>query len=508
MKKVIWVIIVVLIILIFSIYKFKEKDIYYEISNIECYNYFKYNENDKVGVIDKDGNIIIDASYDDIIIPNLEKDIFICSNFNEEKNKVVNSKNEELYAQYDNIEPIKLKNIASVLCYEKNILKYEKDGLYGLIDFDGNVKCKNIYDNIENLQSTEGKFKVEKDGKYGIINLNGKQLVECNYYDIITDDYIVSDCKYDKSGFIVSNKTEDGIRYGYINYKGDKLLNTDFNEIIRINNLEEIYLIVAQNGQYGLYKNNKQIVKPEYQSIEYCDNGGIIIKKNQNYGLINLEGKIIVDIKYESIEESGIYLYAKNNSNNDVYDIDGNIVEINFNKKVYSTSDENYKIVTLLNNDLTYYGIESKDGKSLVNTGYKYLEYLYNGYFIAKDESEKYGVINSNGNKYIDFEYDIIQKIKDKEMLHIMDLESKKSLIYSSKMKKICEITDAVIDVKDEYVVINNDDEEIYIDNDGNIISSDNELIKNSKIKNLPIEIGEYKKVQYSLEDAYYVKEN
>ena len=208
-KKILIFLIAILLIIgiIFGICKIKENSINYEISKVQDYKYFKYNENEKMGIIDKNGNIIIAAQYDDIIIPNLEKDIFICYDNQTNKNKVLNSKNEELFTQYDNIEPIKLKNVASILCYEKSVLKYEKDGLYGLIDFDGKEKTKNIYTQIENLQSTEGKFKVEKDGKYGIINLNGKKLVECNYDDISTDSYYNVENEYKKSGFIVSNKT-------------------------------------------------------------------------------------------------------------------------------------------------------------------------------------------------------------------------------------------------------------------------------------------------------------
>lgn len=520
-KLVIFLIAIIILIIgaIFVIYKINENKVNYEISKIQDYKYFKYNENEKMGVIDKNGNIVINAQYDDIIIPDLEKDIFICYNRNVDKNnilnskiddiftqKVLNSKNEELFTQYDNIQPIKLKYVASILCYEKSVLIYEKDGLYGLIDFNGKEITKNIYNQIENLESTEGKFRVQKDGKYGVINLNGMQLVDCNYDYISTDGYYNVENEYKKSGFIVSNKTENGIRYGYINFKGEKLLDANYNEITRIENLDEIYLIVAENGQYGLYKNSKQIIKPQYQGIEYFENGVLIIQKNQNVGIASLEGKVLVEPKYDTIDENGIYLYAENSNESKVYDTSGKEVSINYNKMVYKTDDEKYRIVTLLNNDKTYYGIEDASGKTLVNTGYLYLEYLYNGYFIARGENEKYGVIDSNGKKYIDFEYDIIQKIKNKNMVQLLSLETKTSYIYSSELKKICELQNATIDVLDEYVKIYNNEKNIYIDNNGNIIPEDSDVIKNTKNPVLPSKIGDYEKVQYSLEDAYYMK--
>ena len=182
--------------------------------------------------MDREGNILTEAKYVKIEIPNPEKDIFVCYE-SEEKGIVLNSKKEVLFEGYDNIQAIKLKNIASLLCYEKNALKYEKDGLYGLIDFNGKVIVKNEYKSIENLQGVEGKFVVSKDGKQGVVNYNGRMLVEPKYDRIASDGYYNNDTKYIKSGFIVSNTTENGYRYGYINYSGEKTLDVEYNDIIR-----------------------------------------------------------------------------------------------------------------------------------------------------------------------------------------------------------------------------------------------------------------------------------
>ena len=50
----------------------------YEITNVEQYNYFVLKQNNLIGVIDRSGNTIIDAQYDDIKIPNPEKAVFVC----------------------------------------------------------------------------------------------------------------------------------------------------------------------------------------------------------------------------------------------------------------------------------------------------------------------------------------------------------------------------------------------------------------------------------------------
>ena len=260
------IIILVIIGVIFGIRRINDSKINYRIEEVNKYNYAKLYENEKYGVIDLEGNVIISPEYKDIVIINPEKDIFICYQ-DDNSTKILNSKEEELFGGYENIQPIKLKNVASILCYEKNVLTYQKNGLYGLVDVSGKKITKNIYDSIENLKGTEGKLLVSKNGKYGVININGKRLVDTKYDNIKTDEYYTENEKYLKAGFIVSNTTDDGFKIGYIDYTGKEILDAKYNDIIRITNIDDLYLIVAENGKYGLYKKSKNIIPFEYQSI-------------------------------------------------------------------------------------------------------------------------------------------------------------------------------------------------------------------------------------------------
>lgn len=507
MKKFIVIIIVIVIAIAFAfvINMKNQKDINYEIAEVNEYNYFKYLDNEKIGIIDKLGKVIIEAKYDEIIIPNPQKDIFVC--YNGEKCRILNSSNSELFTQYDEVEPIQLKNIASVLSCERSVLKYKKGGLYGLIDFDGKEITKNIYNKLENLQSTEGKFLVEKDGKFGIINLNGSVLVKTSYDVVKTDGYYDKKSGYIYSGFITGNKTEDGYRYGYISYDGKIILKEEYNSLTRVPNMEKIYLIISKDGRYGLYQESKKVINTEYQSISYMDNGGIIIQKNKNYGIASLEGKILVDTKYEKIESKGIYLYAENKDEKEVYDINGNKIDINFNKFIYETNNENYRIILLTNNEKNYYGIESKTGKELVVPTYNYIEYVFKDYFVAKDESGKLGVINSNGKKIIEFKYDTLQKIKRKNILQAVAAGTNTTEIYSSNLEVICKVENATIYNENGYIEILNDKEVIYVDEEGKIIDADTEEFKKLISKNFPDKVGEYIRIQLSIDNIYYEKE-
>ena len=147
-KKTILLVILIAIIVIVTLFlkgKMQNNKIEYSIFDVNEYKYIKYKEKENYGIIDREGNIIIEAVYQKIEIPNPEKDIFICYN-DEENSTVLNSKKERLYVEYDKIEPIKLKNIASTLCFEKSVLKYKKGDTYGLIDFQGKKITNNEYD--------------------------------------------------------------------------------------------------------------------------------------------------------------------------------------------------------------------------------------------------------------------------------------------------------------------------------------------------------------------------
>ena len=104
--------------------------------------------------------------------------------------------------------------------YEKTVLKYQENGKYGLINLEGKKIGKANYDEIEGLPYKEGELLVKQNDKYGVININGKVVVDAEYDNVAVDAYHTNGVGYKFAGYIVSNKTEEGHRYGYIDYKG------------------------------------------------------------------------------------------------------------------------------------------------------------------------------------------------------------------------------------------------------------------------------------------------
>ncbi len=454
----------------------------YEIVEVNQYNYFVLKQNDLQGVIDKKGDTLIKPEYDQVIIPNPEKSVFIA--YKGDSIKVFNEKNEEILTDFSNVEPMRFKNISSSLMYEKSVLRYEKDGKYGIINFDGKVLTKPIYNEINTLQSKEGELVVNKDGKIGVINIKGKELIKPEYDEISIDEYYTNENKYRNSGYIVGIKTEEGYRYGYINNKGKKILDMNFNKIKRVVQIEDdenAYLICAKNGKYGVIKNDKTIIENEYQSIEYDKNNKIfIIEKSKKYGVANIKGEIIVPIQYDQIDITGIYLYAKNDQGTTVYNNNGSQVNIDSNIVILNTDNEKYKI-KINNKQGTKYGVINEKGEQLIEEKYNYIRYLYDNYFMVSYENGKLGVLDDDENVKIELDKDSFQQLQDTQLIQTSVSESKTVQLYSKTFEKICEMQNATVDVEDEYIRIYNDNEIKYFNKEGKELKN-TEVYKNNKL--------------------------
>ena len=474
MKKKRMIIIAIISLIVIAIitglvyYFITEKGKEYEITKINNYQFFVLRQDNLTGVIDRNANIVVNTEYDEVKIPNPEKSVFIC--YKGDEVKVLNQNNEEIFNNYEKVEPIRLKNIASDLMYEKTVLTYLENGKYGLINFEGKKLTKPIYDQIEGLPYKEGELLVKKDEKYGVINIKGNILVDIQYDQITVDGYYTEGNDYKYAGYITSIKTEEGYRYGYINNKGKVILETEYNQLSRITEIEDnnnIYLLCAKNGQFGVYKNEKELISNEYQSITYDTNNKLlVIEKSKKYGVANLEGQVIVPVEYEQIDITGIYLYARNEQGIIVYNSNGTEANIDTNIAILNTENEKYKI-KINNENGTKYGVIDKNGQQLIEEKYNYIEYLYDNYFIVSNEESKLGVSDDKGNIKIELANDLLQKVESTEMIQTNTTQDQMRRLYSKDMNKICEMKNATIEVKDNYIMIYNDEETKYFSKEG-----------------------------------------
>ncbi len=465
-RNVILTILILAIIIGVSYYFITTNNKKYEIEKVEQYNYFLLKQDGKTGVIDRSGNIVIDVKYDDIKIPNPQKDVFVC--YSGENSQILNSQKEQILNNYQDVEPIKLQNIASNLMFEKSVLSYKENDKYGLVNFQGKKITKPIYDEISGLSYKEGELLVKQNDKYGVINIKGHKLIDIEYDKIAVDGYYTNDDGYKYAGYIITTTTQEGYRYGYINYNGKLILKPEYNELSRITDImdnENAYLLCAKNGQFGVNKNEKEIVKNEYQSISYDKTNELLVaEKSKKYGIASLDGKIIVPAQFLQIDVIGNYLYAKNEQGTIVYDNQGKETNMDTNISILNTENEKYKI-KIDNQNETKYGLITKEGKELIEEKYSYMEYLYNDYFIVSNENSKLGVVDNKDAVKIPIENDSVQKVEGTDLIQAVVANTTK--LYNKTMNNICEMENATVEVNSDYIKIYNDKQIQYFSKDG-----------------------------------------
>ena len=476
LKNVLIVIIIFIVIILTGVILSKNsKNENYTLEQINNIEYMVFKSDNKYGVINKNGEKVVEAVYDEIDIPNPTKSVFICKyDYNQEKQeyniKVLNDKKEQILYQYFIIEAINLDWDTSETPYEKSVLKYKKNGKYGLIDFDGNIILKAKYDNIESLDFQEGLLIVEKNGKNGVINIKGDYILKEKYDIIKANEFYKASNEIENTGFIVGNLTSNGYKYGYVNYKNQKILNIEYDQIEILNNIEEgnTYFIAFKDGKAGLYSNKYNILKNVYDDIIYNEyNNCLIIENNGKQGVFKINGEMLLPIEYDNIFISGRYINTRKENNVEVFDytnMDKISIQdvIGLNETIDNdryiiaiTSDEKYKIVDVVN-------------KKIKDEEYDYLEYIENDEFIAYKE-EKFGIVDVNGKIIVEFKYDDLQRVPNEHLIKGTEKNKDK------------------LEIK-------------YLDYNGNIVEKSNldELY--------PQEIGKYTKVDLGYGQPYYIK--
>ena len=457
------IIAVIIGVIIFNNNSSEEKPV--ETIKQEAYEYFKlYKEDDKVGIIDKNGEIIIEPEYSEIYVPNQAKDVFFCL-VDDDNQKIIDKTGKELYKEFENVSYILISE--NSLEMEKNVLSYEKDDHFGLIDYSGSILTDAIYEAVSSLPNKPGCILVRKDGLYGVIDSNGNIIIEAKYNTITGDEFSSEKDGYLKTGYIVSTKTDTGILYGYIDYKGTMLIEPKYELISRplVNNTEDIYLVFRDKGKRGVIKNNKVIMKPKYQFINYYDTSKIfIVTKNGKYGFYNINGDEILAPDYTSYSVAGNYICVSQNENMMLYDLHGNMVNKNKYKSIQETGNPSFFIAQ---DNSGLYSIISKDSEIADN--YTNVSYAFDNFFVFTNQNGQSGVLNVYTGTEVEPQYDYIIVLENSKALEARRGNSVD--IYSSIIEKVISMDNAVVEkVNDKYISIFSDTELKYIDNNGKIV--------------------------------------
>lgn len=435
MKKIIGIIVFIIVVIIslgLSIY-LPNKDKINDKTEDKSIIYSVIEENGKYGVKNQENKVIVKPQYEQVVIPNEHRGIFICDN-DGEKTVVYNEKGSEIFKDYDAVEPIKLSNLLEKK-YERNAIIYQKNGKYGLLSITGKVILDARYEQIYSLGYKENEVIVKDNNKYKIYDVKGKQLIKDEFDLIQSDEYYNEQDGYKKSGYIVCKITSEGYRYGYYDYDYDEVLTLEYNQILRIVDIADknnIYLIASKNGQYGVFINNAKIINTQYQSINYEKEFNLFIaERTGKYGAFNEKGTEILKVNYDTLEVKGMYIYTTKGDEQKVFDKEGKEISIPFNTTIEKTDNDNIFI---------------------------------------KYENNKYGVIDKENKVLVNCEYDLLQIIRNTKAYQAVNFETNTTYIFNNKFEKVIELQNATINVENGKITVYNESNNYKLDNNGNII--------------------------------------
>lgn len=391
-------------------------------------NYFPVYTNGKWGVINQKGEIVIEPQYEEMItIPDTKTDLFICVydvdyTNNTYKTKIINSKNEEKFTEYDAVEILENIDSNNILWYEEGVLKVKKGDLYGLINYSGKVILPIEYSSIDVLPGVKNSIIINKNDQVGLCDNKGNIIINPEYKEIksIEDDY--------KNGYIIINN--DNL-YGLIDFTKNIVLEPIYEEIKPVASTS-IY-IVKENGKLkAINKNKETLIENKFDDVKEINGDNLIYVKNKKYGIINIDQEIKIQAEYEDLQYAfGDYYIAKKsnkygiiNSSNDTivpfeyssiaYRKNAGFIEAekpdNINTEILNDKLEKKLegIIAEVNELKAYIRIRINDEYKYYNFKFEEIkssDVLTNTMFLDKKDG-KYGYIDSKGNVVVDYIYD------------------------------------------------------------------------------------------------------
>ena len=215
-------------------------------------------------------------------------------------------------------------------------------GKYGVVDWQGNEKIPFVYDEALDFKRSKNSI-AKKNGKFGVISYQNKEIFPFIYDEIneldevenIENTYLLSNKKedkivningetflsgyqmihpifYDHSKFIVKKNNKLGIA----DLQNKILLPIVFDEISDwVEYGPEDRHIVKRNGKYGMveYKTFKEKIPAIYDFV-FTARDKVFVGKDEKYGIIDLNNKIICPLIYDEIKPSFGYGFGMSES--------------------------------------------------------------------------------------------------------------------------------------------------------------------------------------------------
>lgn len=253
----------------------------------------------------------------------------------------------------------------------------------------------------------KGSFFVENDNQeFDLYNLKDtKNKLNRSSYSVVSN--------FNKDGFAITRVKDEP--WQIIDTEGNTIATLDKNLMVLSGFSEEgMALIMNQDKMFGYVNTQGQNpIKPRYKfATIFSDGVSFVLTKqeeNHNYlSAIDPAGNTLFtfsDAKYSDVGlfQDG-YMFAVEGDHSVLLDKSGKkILNVcsgtDISKLAYNKSEVIYY-------DGQYYGVKNLEDKILIRAKYKSLSFQSDGKLVAKNTSDKFGVITSDDDIYVPFDYD------------------------------------------------------------------------------------------------------
>ncbi len=264
------------------------------------------------------------------------------------------------------------------------------------INKEGNKTSNHFFEETESYK--DGIAIVKKGSEYFLINRSG-QIISKGYQDINESSNKLYVCRLNNM-------------YGAINAKGEMIIPFTYAKLGDFKNKFAYYL----SSLYGLVDINNNILSAQWDWISDVDSNFIaIVKKKNQFGLMNVEGQIILATEYDYLTHcrDEIYLTVKNNKYG-FYNVKEKCfmtsLDYNYNSSYdanYYTNGKSFKLIR--ENEVA---LADANGRYSITFG------TYSNFFFAKNDiiriqkNNKYGFVDRKLKAVTAVEFD---KAKDFE---------------------------------------------------------------------------------------------
>jgi hypothetical protein len=356
------------------------------------------NQNNKWGVIDFDGNTIVDEKYDDLYFDFTETQV----NFVVKQNGkwgILNSKGANILPiKYDIIKLVNKEVAMMALNNDYYLYVFEDETIIDIKDF-----CVNFF-----KSDTYQIFQIRKNDKIGLMDKDGNIIIEPKYDDVSDFRMKSVDC-----GQIY--KVRENSKTGLIDECGNFIFPLSYNSIININRSEVLHdaiLEVSNNYKKYIYYNGKMssFSYKEMKFVNQASSGLIVFSTLNKFGLYDIyKDEVLIDPVYDDLVSINDTIFAaKKNGLYGLISIMNKILtefKYDLPPKILNFNSDNEKEIRIKVRSNGLYGVINEDFDEVVKPTYhKMAKFSYDYILVMRDH--KWGYLDSNFEIGIDLSYD------------------------------------------------------------------------------------------------------